>query len=495
MNHLTLRCIAIFLLIAATAPAQEETELDSLLHTFMNVYATVESEAASPVDSYKAIYEGAVPGMLRPLDPHSVFFDPGQFEQLKQLQSSTQKGFGSVVSVLPGRVIFLQTLPGTPSAKSGLAPGDEIVALNGYLISRLEMDQLIALLGQSRQQAARLDIRRPGNARILTFVLTPEELQAPSVERVFHVKPGIGYLRVSSFDEKTGEQIREGIEKLGGRNLKGLVLDLRNNPGGLLPAALETAALFLKPGQRVLTVRGRTVPESEQKVPDDNKPYEFPVAVLINGRSASASEIVSGALQDHDRAVIAGEPSFGKGLVESVYPLSDSTGVALTTALYYTPSGRSIQKPLGDAFALGRTSANPNRQSEFHTDAGRAVKGGGGIEPDFIVQPAGPQTRLAAVLDASGAFTNFATEYTQKHKDLTEDFQVTSELLDEFQLFLSERSIRPGIGEWLAIRPFIENRLQTEIFNQSFGVEKGDEVEARRDPVILKAIEQLSKPS
>lgn len=488
-----LRRIAIFLFVAATVSAQEEAELESLVRTFMSVYATVETESAAPVDSYKAIYGGAIPGMLRPLDPHSVFFDPGQFEQLKQLQTSTQKGFGSVVSVLPGRVIFLQTLPGTPSAKSGLAAGDEIVGLNGYLVSQLEVEQLIALLSQSRQQAARLDVRRPGNARILTFVLTPEELQAPSVERTFHLSPGIGYLRVSSFDEKTGEQIHAGIEKLGGRNLKGLVLDLRNNPGGLLPAALQTAALFLKPGQRILTVRGRNVPESEQKVPADSQPYEFPVAVLINEKSASASEIVSGSLQDHDRAVVIGQPSFGKGLVESVYPLSDNTGMALTTALYYTPSGRSIQKPLGDAFALGKTSANPNHQADFRTDGGRVVKGGGGIEPDFVVQPAAPPTRLAVVLDMSGAFTNFATEYTQKHNNLTEDFQVTSQLLDEFQLFLSERSIRPGIGDWLAIRPFIENRLKTEIFNQRFGVEKGDEVEASRDPAILKALEEIAK--
>src|SRR5262249_41327513 len=177
------------------------------------------------------------------------------------METSTQKGFGSVVSLLPGRIIVLQTLPGTPSAKSGMAPGDEILAINGYAIDRLDMDQLVALLTQSRQQPARLIIRRPGNVRTMDFVLVPEEMQSPSVERTFLLKPGIGYLRVSSFDEKTGAQIKEGIENLGGASLKGLVLDLRNNPGGLLPAALETAALFLKPGQKLLKVRGRKVEE------------------------------------------------------------------------------------------------------------------------------------------------------------------------------------------------------------------------------------------
>src|SRR5258705_12665736 len=357
--------LAAALLLASVILADD---LETEVKRFVDVFAALEREAADPVPPEKAFYEGAIPGLLRRLDPHSVFFDPEQFEQLKKIETSTQKGFGSVVSLLPGRIIVLQTLPGTPSAKSGIAPGDEILAVNGYAIDRLDIDQMVGLLQQSRQQPARLVIRRPGNARVLDFVLTPEEMQAPSVERAFHLKPGVGYLRVSSFDEKTGEQIKEAIEKLGGANLKGLVLDLRNNPGGLLPAALQTAALFLQPGQKLLTVRGRKVDEQDQKVPAGSVPYTFPMAILINGKSASASEIVSGALQDHDRATIIGEPSFGKGLVQSVFPLAEATGLALTTALYYTPSGRSIQKPLkGAQCALAATAASPNKQSQVPT--------------------------------------------------------------------------------------------------------------------------------
>ncbi|MEO7650180.1 MAG: S41 family peptidase [Bryobacteraceae bacterium] len=363
-----------FRLLAALCillPAAFADDLETEVKRFVDVFAAIEREAADPVITDKAFYEGAIPGLLRRLDPHSVFFDPDQFEQLKKLQTSTQKGFGSVVSVLPGRVIVLQTLPGTPSAKSGIAPGDEIIAINGYVLDRLEMEQLVGLLGQSRQQPARLAVRRPGNARILDFVLTPEEMQSPSVERVFLLRPGIGYLRVASFDEKTGEQIKEGIEQLGGAKLKGLVLDLRNNPGGLLPAALYTASLFLKPGQKLLTVRGRKVEEQDQKVAPTATPYEFPVSVIINAKSASASEIVAGAIQDHDRGTIVGEPSFGKGLVQSVFPISESTGIALTTALYYTPSGRSIQKPLKSSeFALAATASHPNERTEFLTDSG-----------------------------------------------------------------------------------------------------------------------------
>src|SRR5579885_3122918 len=174
--------LVLFLLVPS---AFAEDDLEPLVRRFTEAYAIVEQNAADPVSSEQAFYQGAIPGMLRRLDPHSVFFDPDQFEQLRKLETSTEKGFGSVVSVLPGRVIVLQTMPGTPSAKSGMAPGDEILGVNGYQLSRLTMEQIIQLLTQSRQQQAQLVIRRPGNARFLNFVLMPEEMQAPSVERAF----------------------------------------------------------------------------------------------------------------------------------------------------------------------------------------------------------------------------------------------------------------------------------------------------------------------
>jgi carboxyl-terminal processing protease len=479
-------------LLLVLAPAALADDLEKQVKSVVDVFATVEANAADPISSEQAFFQGAIPGMLRRLDPHSVFFEPAQFEQLRQLETSTSKGFGSVVSVLPGRVIVLQTLPGTPSAKSGLGPGDEILAVNGIRLDRLDAEQLIGLLGQSRQRPARLDVRRPGNARVLQFTLTPEEMQSPSVERAFLLKPGIGYLRVASFDEKTGADIAAAIEKLGGRELQGLVLDLRNNPGGVLGAALHTASLFLKPGSKVLTVRGRAVPEKEEKVPPGAQPYDFSLAILINGKSASASEIVAGALQDHDRAQIVGEASFGKGLVQSVFPLSQNAGLALTTALYYTPSGRSIQKPFDAAqFELGTAAAHINSQSDFRTDAGRVVHGGGGIQPDAVVPPT-MMTRFRAVLDGSGAFTSFATDYTQTHK-VTEAFQVTGAVLDEFQAYLSARNIRPALSEWSSERDFIQNRLKTEIFNQTLGVAKGDEIEAQRDPQIQRGLEIVSR--
>jgi carboxyl-terminal processing protease len=354
------------------------------------------------------------------------------------------------------------------------------------------VDQITQLLSESRQQQAQLDVRHSGDSRVVHLVLTPEEMQAPSVERAFFLGAGIGYVRVSSFDEKTGDDIKEAIEKLGGDRLVGLVLDFRNNPGGMVTAALETSSLFLKPGASILSVKGRHVPEKSETVPPDAKPYGFKLAILVNDKTASASEIVTGAMQDHDRATVIGEPSFGKGLVQSVYPLSQNTGLALTTALYYTPSGRSIQKPLDiPRFTLGGTTQHPTAQTEFHTDKGRKVTGGGGIQPDYVVVPP-PPSRLRMVLDASASFTNFATEYLRDHK-VTDEFEVTPQLLAEFQVFVSGRGIQPGVADWSSEREFVKNRLKTEIFNQAFGVAKGDEVEAGRDPVIQKALELLEK--
>jgi len=450
----------------------------------------VEENAADPVSSEQALYAGALPGLLKTLDPHSVFFDPGQFDQLQKMESSTQKGFGSIVTLVPGKVVVLQTLPGTPSAKSGLMPGDEIVAINNYIIGRLDIDQLSQLLSESRQHQAQLDVMRPGSGRIMRLVLTPEEMQASSVERAFIMSPGTGYLHVTSFDENTSKDIKTAIDKLGGDKLTGLVLDLRGNPGGVVTAALETASMFLQPGQTVFTIRGRKVPEKAEKVPEAAKPYPCKLVVLVNEKTASASEIVSGALQDHDRASIVGEVSYGKGLVQSVYPLSEGAGLALTTALYYTPSGRSIQKPLDvTRFELGATTAHPNAKSEFHTDKGRVVTGGGGIRPDFVVLPEG-LTRLQIALMASGSFTSFATQYLRSHK-VDQDFEVTPSVIDEFEAYAATLNIQPGPAGWASQGAYLRSRIKTEIFNQALGVERGDQIELQRDPVIVKALEIL----
>jgi carboxyl-terminal processing protease len=459
-------------------------DLDSALKRFTELLSIVQTAAADPVTTQTAVYQGAIPGMLRTLDPHSIFFDPEQNDQLKQMENSERKGFGTVVSVLPGRVIILQALPGSPSAKSGLQPGDEIVAVNNIELARLEFEQIIGYLGESHQHRAQLIVRRPGNARPLEFVLDPELLDSPSVDRAFLLQAGIGYIRVNGFDPQTAKQLKDAIEKLGGEKLKALVLDLRDNPGGVVQTALEAASYFLKPGQKLLSVKGRSIEDQSVDVPKTADPYAFPVAVLVNEKTASASEILTGALQDHDRAVVLGEPSFGKGLVQNVFPLTGNTALALTTAFYYTPSGRSIQK----ALPSGHLEIEKQAQ-QFHTDSGRTVTGGGGIQPDIMISPDSP-SRLRVVLDASGVITSFATEFIQRH-EIKAEFEITAPILEEFQVYAAEHAIQPRVGEWTSERSWLQSRLKQELFNQTLGVAKGDEIEAQRDPVVRAAIEQL----
>jgi carboxyl-terminal processing protease len=474
------------LLFLFAAPPSTE-DLETALKRFAQALAIVQEQAADPVNTAQAVYQGAIPSMLHRLDPHSIFFDPEQYEQLKEMEKSEQKGFGTIVSILPGRVFVLQAMPGTPSAKAGLQPGDEIVAVNNVALARLEFDQIVGFLSEARQHQAQIIVRRPTNVRPLQFVLDPELVDAPSVDRAYMLRPTIGYIRVNAFDPQTGKQLKEAIEKLGGARLSGLVLDLRDNGGGVVQAALEAASFFLQPGQRILSVKGRSIEDQQVDVPKNATPYTFRLAVLVNEKTASASEILTGALQDHDRATVVGIPSFGKGLVQNVFSLSGNTALALTTAFYYTPSGRSIQKPLPSG-----QLAVEKQTAQFQTDSGRTVTGGGGIRPDVIAAPEEP-TRLRLALEGSGIMTSFATQFTQDHK-ITESFNVTPAVLEDFQIYAGQHQIQPSVSDWIRDRDWIQNRLKQEILNQTLGVAKGDEVEAQRDPVVRAALERLTAP-
>ncbi len=487
-----MRTAIALLALALSAQGGQEDDLERSVRRVSEVLSIVEQYAADPVDSTAALYQGAIPAMVRGLDPHSAFLDPQQFESLEEMQRSTEKGFGSVLTVNDGRIVVLQTLANSPSMRAGLSPGDEIVGVNGYQVAALTQAQLASLLTQSRQQRAQLMVRRPNFARLIPMTLTPEELADPSVRHRFVLRDGVAYVKVANFEANTAQQLRSAIDELGGNELEGLVLDFRKNPGGVIEAAVMAAAMFLRPGERILWIQGRDGPQEEVRVPPGNEPYEVPLAILVDQETASAAELVAGALQDHDRATIVGRRSFGKGLVQSVFKLSEETGLALTTALYLSPSKRPIQRPLSDCadfqFASCRTDEPPKT---YPTDAGREIQGGGGIAPDEDAAP-WQYTPFEGWLKGSDSFLSFARTFVRNRKaPIDESFEITPAVLDDFQLYLSERGTRVTLAEWTSTVEFIRQGLRQEIFNLTLGVEKGDEIELKNDPQVRAAVEAI----
>lgn len=473
--------------IPASAADDPSGVIGQELRRFVEAFSAISRESADPIPLAEAFEQGAIPGMLRTLDPHSLFFTPDQFSQFAAMQDSERKGFGTIISILPGRLILLQALPGSPAARAGLTAGDELLAVNNLDVAYLDVDQLTQLLESARQKDVELVVRHPGSDRPIEIRLSPQMMEKPTVDRAFEVTKGIGYLRITSFEAATGTLVKQTIEKLGGESLKALIIDLRNNHGGAVEAAIEIASLFLAPDQLIFTTNGRYVGAEDIYVSKTAIPYTFPISVLINGESASASEILSGALQDHDRGIVLGEPSYGKGLVQKVLPLNGGGGMALTTAFYYTPSGRSIQKPLNGG-QLG-ASTRLMGKGNYRSDSGRPLGGGGGIQPDELVFPA-PKNQLQTVLDATGSFTSFASVY-RRDRRITEQVQITDEMRELFRTYLFERRIQPNPVEWDVHRAWIDARLRQELITLEFGVAKGDELEARLDSVIQRAVTLL----
>ena len=478
------------LLIAALAvpglggsDSEQAIEAEREAKRFLEVFGQLERRLAQPFEAAAAVYGGALPAMLRMLDPHSAFLDPQQFESLREMQRSTEKGFGSVVNLLPGRVIVLQTLAGSPSERAGIAPGDEILVLNGQPLARMPVEQLVAVLAGARQRQAELMVKRPNFPKLLDMTLVPAEMADPSVSRHFLLEPGLAYVKILNFENETAPELRSVLESMDGGALEGLVLDLRGNPGGIIEAAVQVAAFFLDPGDRILWIRGRSGPKEELRVPAGFRPYGFPVRVLIDDRTASAAEIVAGALRDHGRARVLGQRSFGKGLVQSVFELSGGTALALTTAFYETPEEHSIQRWMG---ACGEYQIAPCGGEEG-ADSQR-----GGIAPDVVAGPR-PLSEFEQVLLGSNSFLDFARDFVGKGRGIDSSFEPGNEMLDDFQLYLSQRHIRPSLSEWSATLEFIRSMLKQEVLNLTLGVAAGDEVEIRRDPAVLAAVRDLRR--
>ena len=482
-------------LSAPTEIPQDDVSQESL--RFTGVYSLVEENLADRVDPDHAIFDGGIRGMLRVLDPFSSFLDADQFQQLKDQTRGKTRGFGSILYVQPGKIMVLQAAEGSPAGRAGLGPGDEIVEVNGTRIDRLDLESLVRLLQRARSQRVRLGVVRPGQVVAQDLELFPAEVNMPSVDQAFLLEPGIAYLHVSGFDQKTWREIAAAVERLGGANLKGVLLDLRNNFGGVLESAVQAASLFLPLNQTVLTVRGRMFPERTEQTRAGDPRFEMPLIVLLNGNTASAAEVLAAALQEHDRALVVGEPSFGKGVVETVSELSEGTGLALTTAQYFTPSGRSLQRPIpGTLLAEATAGADPAPEArpEFRTASGRPVTPGGGITPDVLV-PGREIDPWVAFLNQRGTFTTFSSEFLTTSGRVNRSFEPDAAVLARFRDYLGRQRIRVPEEYWGEDQDFLKLRIKTELFNLVFGLDVGEEIETRNDPQVRKAVSLFPKIS
>jgi len=331
---------------AATGPSDDD--IQTSLRAFTKVYEAVEQNFADPVNPDKAIYNGAIPSMLHTLDPHSNFYDPKQFAAMREEQRGQYYGVGMLVGPRgtgpTARTIVIEPFTGSPAYKAGLRRGDAIMVVNDRKTDGMTTTEVTTLLKGQKGTPVQITVAREGSEKPLTFDVVRDEISRPSVGESFWVRPGVAYVDINLFNENTSHEMEEQLSKLGEGKIQGLVLDLRSNPGGLLNEAVEVAGHFLKKGMAVVKHRGRVSTEKVFTARHASTGREYPIVVLVDRQTASAAEIVSGALQDHDRGWILGETTFGKGLVQTVFPLAENSGLALTTYHYYTPSGRLIQR-------------------------------------------------------------------------------------------------------------------------------------------------------
>lgn len=487
----------------------DDSEVKNSLTEFTRVYNVVEQNYADPVDPDKAIYGpsdsnlGAIPGALRSLDPHSNFYDPRAFSLLREDQEGKYYGVGMQIGQRAGKlgkliVYVVFPIPGSPAFRAGLRPDDVIIKVNGKSIDGLDTRAVAEKLKGPKGTQVSITVTREGYDKPIEVNITRDEISQESVDDAFMVKPGIGFIHINRFNENTNDELSEALKNLGQKNLQGLILDLRNNPGGLLQEAVDVSDHFLEKSQLIVYHYGRHSPEKRYYAQKGDGSREYPIVVLINRMTASAAEIVTGALQDHDRALVMGEPSFGKGLVQTVFPLDEHTGLALTTARYYTPSGRLIQRDynnvsLWDYYYRPENSPTPHTDVRL-TDGGREVYGGGGITPDVKYEdPKLNPTEESLV--QHGVFFEFAKYYLGVHKTIPNDFQVTDAVVQEFRQYVADQKVQLSDQDLKANLDFVRTHIRTPLVEFIYGQTQAREIALENDPEVEKAVEDMPQAS
>ena len=481
------------------ASTTSDEDLKASIESFTKVYDIVDQNYADKLSADKAIYKGAIPGMLRTLDPHSNFFDPKDFAGLREEQHGKYYGVGMTIGPQPrtGKTMVIHPFGGTPAYRAGIRPGDVLVEVNDKRCDTLNSTEIADLLRGPKGTKVQIVVSREGSSKPLTFNLIRDEIPRNSVDEAFWVRPGIAFMRIQQFTETTSSEVEENLKKLGEQNIKGLILDLRENPGGLLQEGVAVAGHWLDRGQVVVSHKGRAYSEKPYLAHGSQYGESYPIVVLVNRYSASAAEIVAGALQDHDRAWILGDTTFGKGLVQTVYPLSDNTGLALTTQHYYTPSGRLIQRDYSNLSFLDyyygkRTQVN-NPMDVKQTDIGRVVYGGGGITPDEKYESPKLDAFELNVL-RKNSFFNFSAHYFSTHDTkLAKNWTPDEALLNDLHDYLMKEGVQFSEADWTRDHDWLRNELEQEMYITAFSYEDSQKLAVQQDPEVQKAIDAMPK--
>jgi len=485
----------------AASPADD---LDKDMRSVANAFSLVEKNFADPISSEKAFFQGAIPGMLHTLDPHSNFVDPSEYREMQRRQRARYYGVGMQITMDGGNVIVMEPFVNSPAWTAGLRRGDIISAVDATDTTGMDSAAVAEKLRGEKGTPVKVTVKREGAAEPYSVTVTRGGIET-SVVDAFWVKPGIAYLGVKTFEaQNVGRDTEALLGKLGEQDVKGLVLDLRGNLGGLVTEAVTLSGRFLRNGQTVVSHRGRAEQEQMFRAKGNPLAQKYPIVVLVNNASASASEIVSGALQDHDRGWIMGETTFGKGLVQAQFPLSEGAALLLTIAHYYTPSGRLIQRDYSKGsffdyyYSRPKETDQSNNKDVKATDSGRKMYGGGGITPDEKI----PSEKLNIFQRRMGPqegpnwFYRFANNYFGGAKpSLQLGWQADDAVVERFHKFLNEhkRNVTFTDEEFAENKKWIAGQIRWEFYFRAFDRAAAERAKWTDDPQVLKAIESLPK--
>ncbi len=487
---------------------------------FANVMTHVERYYVDSVPG-DSLYLKATNGMLEQLkDPYSVLLTGDDYKSLTEQTTGNYAGLGIQIDVRDGWITVVGPLPDTPAERAGIVTGDQIIEVNGKSTEGWSSDQAVNTLRGEPGSTVSIKVRRAGLDQVVPFTLTRAAVHLRSVPAGTMFDHGIGYIALNPVAETSADELREEIGAMQKQGMKELIIDLRNNPGGLLNQGVKVADLFLNPAQEIVATKGRA-PGSSREFADEAKQDwpGLPIVVMVNDFTASAAEIIAGALQDHDRAVVIGTPTFGKGLVQTLYPLADGVALKLTTARWYTPSGRTIQRTAKDqadqlaqaeldaATLAGAVDSAASSDSAirarpiYHTDAGRTVRGGGGIVPDIVVRPDtlnASERDLARALgqNLSGyrdVLTAYALDLKRRGTLDSAGFAVTPAMLTEFRRRLQAKGIEVPDATFHGGASFLAQQVGYEVARYVFGRPAEFKRRSTDDPQLQAALGLLRK--